>query len=74
LGLLVIFGPASSGQLALVVYEWQDAKWLGINPSNKQAENSWQEDVSIFIYLPFPVHDHSIYFVSQFFREFMFAH
>ncbi|OAV91518.1 hypothetical protein PTTG_03861 [Puccinia triticina 1-1 BBBD Race 1] len=40
----IIFGPASSGQLALVVYEWQDAKWLGINPSNKQAENSWQED------------------------------
>ncbi|KAI9608843.1 hypothetical protein H4Q26_005032 [Puccinia striiformis f. sp. tritici PST-130] len=40
----VIFGPASSGQLALVVYEWQDAKWLGINPTNKQAENAWQED------------------------------
>ncbi|PLW21647.1 hypothetical protein PCANC_01096 [Puccinia coronata f. sp. avenae] len=40
----IIFGPASSGQLALVVYEWEDAKWLGINPSNKQAENSWQED------------------------------
>lgn len=40
----IIFGPASSGQLALVVYEWQDAKWLGINPSNKQAENYWQDD------------------------------
>lgn len=40
----IIFGPASSGQLALVIYEWQDAKWLGINPSNHQAENSWQED------------------------------
>lgn len=40
----IIFGPASSGQLALVVYEWQDAKWLGVNPSNQQAENSWQAD------------------------------
>jgi len=40
----IIFGPASSGQLALVIYEWQDAKFLGINPSNQQAENSWQED------------------------------
>ncbi|MBW0516464.1 hypothetical protein O181_056179 [Austropuccinia psidii MF-1] len=37
----ILFGPASSGQLALVVYEWEDGKWLGIDESNRQAENNW---------------------------------
>ncbi|CEQ42630.1 SPOSA6832_04486 [Sporobolomyces salmonicolor] len=40
----VLFSPASRGQLALVVFEWEDAKYLGVETSGNDAENAWQED------------------------------
>jgi hypothetical protein len=46
---VVLFAPASRGQLALVVFEWEDAKYLGMDPSGENKLNDWQSDVS---YLP----------------------
>lgn len=42
----VIFGPASKGQVALVIYEWEDAKYLGIDTKDRKEENQWEDDVS----------------------------
>lgn len=43
----VLFAPASRGQLALVVFEWEDAKYLGMDPTGENKLNDWQEDVSL---------------------------
>ncbi|GAA5906493.1 hypothetical protein JCM6882_004450 [Rhodosporidiobolus microsporus] len=40
----VIFSPASRGQLALVVFEWEDAKYLGVDASGHESENDWSPD------------------------------
>ncbi|GAA5957944.1 hypothetical protein JCM10213_002267 [Rhodosporidiobolus nylandii] len=40
----VIFSPASRGQLALVVFEWEDAKYLGVSADGKDNENDWAAD------------------------------
>ncbi|GAA5986577.1 hypothetical protein JCM10908_003807 [Rhodotorula pacifica] len=40
----VIFSPASRGQLALVIFEWKDSKYLGISPEGGASENTWSED------------------------------
>ncbi|GAA5872115.1 hypothetical protein JCM1840_006322 [Sporobolomyces johnsonii] len=40
----VLFSPSSRGQLALVVFEWEDVKYLGVEPSGNSDENDWQED------------------------------
>ncbi|KAG0661507.1 hypothetical protein C6P46_003919 [Rhodotorula mucilaginosa] len=40
----VIFSPASRGQLALVIFEWKDSKYLGVNPDGQATENDWSED------------------------------
>ena len=34
---IVVFGPASIGSVALVIYEWQDAKLLGIDSDGTGA-------------------------------------
>lgn len=41
----VLFSPSSRGQLALVIFEWQDAKYLGVDPSAEGTENHWSEEV-----------------------------
>ncbi|GAA5892607.1 uncharacterized protein JCM6883_007412 [Sporobolomyces salmoneus] len=40
----ILFAPASRGQLALVVFEWEDAKYLGKDPSGENKLNDWQQD------------------------------
>ncbi|GAA6007489.1 hypothetical protein JCM10207_006361 [Rhodosporidiobolus poonsookiae] len=40
----VIFSPSSRGQLALVVFEWEDAKYLGVGADGKDSENDWSAD------------------------------
>ncbi|GAA6004977.1 hypothetical protein JCM11491_002296 [Sporobolomyces phaffii] len=40
----ILFAPASRGQLALVVFEWEDAKYLGMDPTGENKLNDWQED------------------------------
>ncbi|KAI5475999.1 transmembrane receptor [Pseudohyphozyma bogoriensis] len=40
----VLFSPSSRGQLALVVFEWSDAKYLGINQGGGTAENEWNSE------------------------------
>ncbi|GAA5967802.1 hypothetical protein JCM3765_001442 [Sporobolomyces pararoseus] len=40
----ILFAPASRGQLALVVFEWEDAKYLGMDPSGENKLNDWQQD------------------------------
>lgn len=44
----VLFSPSSRGQAALVVYEWQDAKYLGVGADGQQGDNDWSEDVRTF--------------------------
>lgn len=45
---LVLFSSASRGQLALVIYEWNDAKYLGIDADGTGAgANEWEDNVSI---------------------------
>lgn len=39
----VLFSPSSQGTLALVIFEWTDAKYLGADPTG--AENNWQQNV-----------------------------
>lgn len=41
----VLFSPSSRGQLALVIFEWQDAKYLGVNPNAENTENHWSDEV-----------------------------
>lgn len=36
----------SRGQVALVIFEWDDSKYLGVSPTGKPVENDWAEDVS----------------------------
>ncbi|GAA5986074.1 hypothetical protein JCM11641_005548 [Rhodosporidiobolus odoratus] len=38
----VIFSPSSRGQLALVVFEWEDAKYLGVGKDGQDSENTWE--------------------------------
>ncbi|KAH8923755.1 hypothetical protein BT69DRAFT_1262125 [Atractiella rhizophila] len=40
----IIFGPSSKGYLALVVYEWADARYLGVDPTGTNVENEWGDD------------------------------
>ncbi|KAL8277940.1 hypothetical protein RQP46_009572 [Phenoliferia psychrophenolica] len=41
----VIFAPSSRGQLALVIFEWEDAKHLGVDPvPGTTSENEWTEE------------------------------
>ncbi|GAA5871360.1 hypothetical protein JCM8547_002645 [Rhodosporidiobolus lusitaniae] len=40
----VIFSPSSRGQIALVVYEWEDSKYLGVAASGADTENDWAAD------------------------------
>lgn len=45
----VVFGPASTGSVALVIYEWEDAKLLGIDSDGSGAgQNEW-EDQRIYV-------------------------
>ncbi|KAI8458999.1 lung seven transmembrane receptor-domain-containing protein [Phakopsora pachyrhizi] len=37
----IFFGPASKGHLALVIYEWRDARYLGIDSTNQSNQNTW---------------------------------
>ncbi|KAG0147286.1 hypothetical protein CROQUDRAFT_670677 [Cronartium quercuum f. sp. fusiforme G11] len=37
----ILFGPSSKGRLALVIYEWQDAKYLGVDESDRNIPNTW---------------------------------
>ncbi|KAH8917494.1 hypothetical protein BT69DRAFT_1313736 [Atractiella rhizophila] len=48
----IIFGPSSKGYLALVVYEWADARYLGVDPTGTNVENEWGDDVSLILLLP----------------------
>lgn len=51
----VLFGPSSKGQLALVIYEWQDAKYLGVDESDQSTPNTWSTNVShLFMVLQNP--------------------
>ncbi|BGP39303.1 hypothetical protein JCM10449v2_003241 [Rhodotorula kratochvilovae] len=40
----VLFSPASRGQLALVIFEWEDAQWLGVSADGKGGANDWSKD------------------------------
>ncbi|KAM0789008.1 hypothetical protein ACM66B_003076 [Microbotryomycetes sp. NB124-2] len=40
----VIFSPGSRGQLALVIFEWQDAKYLGTDQNGQSTLNEWSQD------------------------------
>ncbi|GAA5829862.1 hypothetical protein JCM11251_007911 [Rhodosporidiobolus azoricus] len=40
----VIFSPTSRGHLALVVFEWDDSKYLGADDSGKESDNNWSAD------------------------------
>lgn len=40
----ILFGPASKGQLALVIYEWTDAKYLGMDESDPKTPNTWSSN------------------------------
>jgi hypothetical protein len=42
----VVFAPGSRGQLALVIFEWKDAKYLGVDQSGQASDNQWEDDVS----------------------------
>ena len=42
----VVFSPGSRGQLALVIFEWKDAKYLGVDQSGNSTDNQWEDDVS----------------------------
>lgn len=40
----MIFGPASRGAAALVIYEWEDARYLGIeNDGSGAGDNEWDD-------------------------------
>ena len=41
----VLFTPASRGQLALVIFEWEDASHLGIDKNGQSTENEWSDEV-----------------------------
>lgn len=42
----VIFSPSSRGQLALIIYEWDDARYIGIDADGSGAgENMWEDEV-----------------------------
>lgn len=42
----VVFSPSSRGQLALIIYEWKDAKYIGIDADGTGAgTNEWEEEV-----------------------------
>lgn len=41
----VLFGPGSKGQLALVIYEWKDAKYLGVDEVDPTEQNEWEDNV-----------------------------
>ena len=44
----VLFSPSSRGQLALIIYEWKDAKYIGIDADGSGAsENQWEDEVSL---------------------------
>ena len=46
----VVFTPQSRGNLALVIYEWQDARYLGIEPDGSGAgANDWVDDSRVYI-------------------------
>ncbi|KAK4703861.1 chitin deacetylase, partial [Phenoliferia sp. Uapishka_3] len=45
----VIFAASSRGQLALVIFEWEDAKYLGVDPSGSTSDNAWTEDQRVYI-------------------------
>lgn len=47
LGCAVVFSPGSRGQVALVIFEWKDAKYIGVDQSGSSAVNQWDEDVSL---------------------------
>lgn len=47
----VIFGPSSRGQVALVIYEWQDASHLGIDKNGQSTEDTWSDEVSFSAWL-----------------------
>ncbi|GAA5927692.1 uncharacterized protein JCM15063_005970 [Sporobolomyces koalae] len=40
----ILFAPASRGQLALVVFEWEDAQYLGVDPTGANKPNDWVSD------------------------------
>ncbi|GAA6056885.1 hypothetical protein JCM3770_005128 [Rhodotorula araucariae] len=40
----VLFSPASRGQLALVIFEWDDAQWLGVGADGQSGTNDWSEN------------------------------
>lgn len=42
----VIFSPSSRGQLALVIFEWNDASHLGVDQNGQSTENEWSDEVS----------------------------
>lgn len=50
----VLFGPSSKGQLALVVYEWKDAKYLGVDQDDPTEKNEWEAGVREAPSLPRP--------------------
>ncbi|KAK4057820.1 hypothetical protein OIO90_001039 [Microbotryomycetes sp. JL221] len=40
----VLFSPSSRGQLALVIFEWQDAKYLGTDQNGQSTDNNWTNE------------------------------
>ncbi|KAK4055494.1 hypothetical protein OIV83_000040 [Microbotryomycetes sp. JL201] len=40
----VIFAPGSRGQLALVVFEWADTRYLGTDQNGQSTANDWSQD------------------------------
>ena len=42
----VVFSPSSRGQLALIIYEWNDARYIGIDSDGSGAgQNEWEDQV-----------------------------
>ena len=43
----VIFAPNSRGQLALIIYEWADARYIGVDADGSgSGQNTWEDEVS----------------------------
>lgn len=43
----VVFSPSARGQLALIIYEWSDARYIGIDSDGSGiGENQWESEVS----------------------------
>lgn len=40
----VLFAPSSRGQLALVIFEWSDGRYLGVDQSGNTSENQWSTE------------------------------